>query len=95
MMPKKLCLRIGVQCTVNVKYLHPAKLIYEMYTNQTAHTIVENLLVIKQDTRVVNKRQQSVVIFRHDNFNMAEVYCMKLWAKVTNEGIIEHLFERN
>ena len=94
-MPKKLPLGISAQCTVNVKYPHPAKIIYETYTNKTAHTIVENLLVIKQDTRVANKRQQYVVIFRHDAFNMAEVYCMKRWEKVTNEGSKEHFFERN
>ena len=68
--------------------------LYEPYTNKTAHKIVENLLVIKQDTRVANKRQQYVVIFRHDAFNMAEVYCVKRWAKVTYEVSEEHLFER-
>ena len=48
--------------------------------------IVESLLVIKQDTRVVNKRQKYVVIFRHDAFNTADVYCVKRWEKVNNEG---------
>ena len=88
-------LRIGAQCTVNVKYLQPAKLMYETYPNKTVHTIVENLLFIKQDTRVVNKCHQSVVIFPHDAFNTAEVYCVKIWAKVTNEGIKENLFQIN
>ena len=64
----------------------------ETYPNKTAHTIFEHLLVIKQDTRQVNKRQQSVVIFLHDDFNTAEVYCVKRWAKVTNEGSEEHFF---
>ena len=78
-MPKTLCLGIGTQCRVNVKYLHPAKLMSETYFNKTAHTIVENILIIKQDSRVVNKCQQSVVIFFHDAFNTAEVSCMKRW----------------
>ena len=59
-MPKKICLGIGAQCTVNVKYLHPEKLMSETYTNKTAHTIVDNLLVIKQDTGVVNKALSEV-----------------------------------
>ena len=67
----------------------------ETYTNKTAHTIVENLFVITQDIRVKKKHQQSVFIFRHDAFNMAEVYCVKRWEKVTNEGSKEHFFERN
>ena len=50
----------------------------EMYPNKTAHTIVENLLVIKKDTGKVNKLQKYVVIFRHDATNTAKVYCMKL-----------------
>ena len=67
----------------------------ETYTNKTAHTIVENLFVITQDIRVKKKHQQSVFIFRHDAFNMAEVYFVKRWAEVTNEGSEQHLFERN
>ena len=46
----------------------------ETYPKSTAHIIVENLPIIKQDTRVVNKCQQYVVIFHHDAFNTAEVY---------------------
>ena len=57
--------------------------------------IVESLLVIKQDTRVVNIHHQSVVIFCCDYFYTAEVYCVKIWVKVTNEGRKEHLFDRN
>ena len=59
-MPKQIRLGIGAQCTVNVKYLHLAKLISETYPNKTAHMIVENLLVIKQDTRVLNKALSGV-----------------------------------
>ena len=66
-----------------------------MYPNKTAHTIVEILLMIKQDTMVENKRQQYVVIFHHDAFNTAEVYCVKQWAKLTNEVSEEHLFREN
>ena len=51
----------------------------ETYPNKTLHTIVEILLVIKQDTTVVNKRQQSIFIFRYDGFNASEVYCVKQW----------------
>ena len=94
-MPKKLRLGIGHQCTVNINYLQPVKLMSEIYPNKTAHTIVDNLLVIKQDTRLVNRCQQSVVIFLPDDFNTSEVYCMKCWAKVTNKGSEENLFERN
>ena len=85
-MPKQIRLGIGAQCTVNVNYLHPAKLMSETYPNKTAHSIVENLLVIKKYTRKVNKSQQYVVIFLHDYLNTAEVYCVKQWGKVTNEG---------
>ena len=71
------------------------RLMSETYPNKTAHTIVVNSIVIKQDTRVVNKRQQSVFIFFHDAFITAEVYCVKRWAKITNEGSEENFFERN
>ena len=92
---KKLRLGIGAKCTVNFKYLQPANIMSETYPEKTAHVLVENLLVIKQDTRQGNKSQQSVVIFFHDDFNTAVVYCVKQWSKITNEGSEENLFERN
>ena len=67
----------------------------ETYPNKTAYSIVENLLVIKQDTRLLNKCHQSIVIFLPDDFNTSEVFCVKRWAKVTNKGSEENLFERN
>ena len=70
---KTLRLGIGAKCTVNFKYLQPANLMSETYPDKTAHTLVENLLVIKQDTRNVNKRHQSAIIFCHDAFNISEV----------------------
>ena len=76
-MPKKLRLGIGAQCTVKVRYLHPAKLVSETIINSTAHTEVTALLVIREESRKVNKKEQRVIVFRHDTFETAEIYCVK------------------
>ena len=43
----------------------------------------------------MNKRVQQVIVFRHDTFETAEVYCVKRWAKVNIEGGAEHFFDSN
>ena len=65
-MLKKLHIGIGAQYTVKVMYLHPEKLVSKTIINSTAHTEVTALLVIKEERRKVNKKEQQVIVFRHD-----------------------------
>ena len=74
---KKLRLSIGAKYTVNIKYLHPAKLGSDTITNIAAHTQAEKLPAIKQDNKNVNKHQRSVVEFPHNYFGINEIYCGK------------------
>ena len=66
-MATKKQLGVGAKCSALLKYMHPAKLIDEKYPNRTAQTRLENLLTIKEGTRLVNKKQQRVIVFRHDD----------------------------
>ena len=43
----------------------------------------------------MNKKEQQVIVFRHDKFETAEIYCVKRWAKVITEGGEEYSFESN
>ena len=92
-MPKKH-LGVGAQCSVANKYLHPAKVIADRYPNATAHSRVDKLLVVDIGKRMVNKKEQSVINFRHDDFENTAVYCVKRWARIETEGAPEHFFER-
>ena len=91
-MPKKLRLGVGAKCTTLLKYLHPAKLIDTKYPNRTAQSALDNLIVIQQEVKKVNKKEQRCIVFRHDVFDGIELHCVQRWAKVIVEGSEEHIF---
>ena len=93
-MVRKKRLGIGAQCSVLSKYMHPAKTISDKYPNRTANHRIENLLCVKEDTKNVKRRQQRVIVFRHDDFEGVEIYCVRRWVKVIEEGAEEHLFQQ-
>ena len=71
---------IGATCSVANKYLHPAKDISDKYPNATAHSRVENLLVINRKERKVKRRDQDCIVFCHADFEGKELYCVKRWV---------------
>ena len=94
-MARKKRIGIGANCSVAHKYLHPAKTIADKYSNATAQSRVENLVCIKKETRVVKRKEQVCVIFCHDDFDDGtEIYCVKRWARVEEEGAEEHFFDQ-
>ena len=56
-------LGVGAVCAVKTKYMHPAKLVSEKYPNATAQSEVLELLVIKKESKIVNRREQVCVVF--------------------------------
>ena len=76
---------IGAVCKVQLKYLHPAKLISEKYPEFAHQQKLEKLLALRQETIVVNRREQVCVVFRSEEFEDKELYCVKRWVKVTTE----------
>jgi hypothetical protein len=89
---QKKQLGVGAQCSVANKYLHPAKLVKDRYPNATAHSRVDKLLAIEQGERLVKKRKQVVISFRHDDFGTDILYCVKRWVRVETEGAPEQFF---
>ena len=84
---------VGAQCSVLTKYMHPAKLVNKKFPNRTTHSRIENLICIDEDNKLVNKKQQGVITFRHDDFEGTVIYCVRRWAKVLQEGATEHFFK--
>ena len=63
------------------------------YPNLTAQARMENLIIIRKETKKVRSKEQECYVFHHDDFENEEVYCVKRWVKVNAEGQPEHLFE--
>ena len=43
----------------------------------------------------MKRRQQRVIVFRHDTFEEMEIYCVRRWVKIVVEGSAEHYFEED
>lgn len=74
-------------------YLHPAKLIADRWPNRSDKDRLEDLLAIRQEIKKIKGRDQVSIVFRHDELDGSEVYSVKRWVKVTEEGSSEHFFD--
>ena len=70
---KKLKCGVGAQCSVYGKYMHPAIDIADRYPNATAKLQLDDLLAIRKEKKIVKKREQVVVVFRHGDFEGKEI----------------------
>ena len=95
-MPKNKRLRHGVGAKISVykKFLHPRKAISTKYPNATKNDVLDNLLVIGQEEKLVSKRRQVCLTMRHQNFDDGQIlHAVARFCKVTEEGPVESLFD--
>ena len=57
----------GSSSSLLVKFLHSHKLLQEVYPNITKHQRKDNLIIIREETRVVNRKRQQCIILRSKN----------------------------
>ena len=96
MAPKKLSLGKDAVGSCLLKYLHPSHVIREHFDNRKTNQRLSELKVVGQEMRLVNRRQQMVVVTTHHSLNRdrapIKVYCAKRWFKVDVEGPKELFF---
>ena len=85
MAPKKR-LGTGAKCTVLARYLHPSKRINDVFPDRTHQQRVDDLVVVREEEKEVNRIKKGCIIFTHLLFSGEELFCVKRWAKVTEEG---------
>ena len=59
---------VGAVCNVLLKRLHPSRLIQSVNPNQDSHDRLHGLLAIRKETKQIQRRQVTCVVFRHDDF---------------------------
>ena len=94
-MPRSKRLRHGVGAKVSVykKFLHPRAAVSKRYPNATKNDVLDNLLVIGLEEKVVSKRRQVCITMRHDDFDDGQIlHAVARFCKVTEEGPVESLF---
>ena len=89
---RKKCLGAGAAVKVLLRYIHPSAEIGSKYTNSGKGEQLCGCLVVKKGTRVVNRRQQAVIIFRHDEFDNTELYAVSRYVSIEEEGPASQFF---
>ena len=95
-MPKSKRLRHGVGAKISVykKFLHPRAVVSAKYPNASKNDVLDNLLVVGQEEKVVCKRRQVCIVMRHDDFDDGQIlHAVTRFCKVQQEGPLESLFE--
>ena len=82
---------------VKLKFIHPSAIIREAFPNTISTGKLEDCVVLRQDTKKINRREKLLVVFTHPRLNQGEnpteLYCVKRYAHVTTEGPKDYLFD--
>ena len=93
--PAKKTAGIGAKCTIQAKYLRPSKIVDEKLSNKTKHTVVENLILLKEERSILRGKEAHVYYFRHEKFENISIFANKRWVKITEEGSPDQFFSAN
>jgi hypothetical protein len=77
---------VGAVCSVLIRYLHPSIEVNTKYPRARYADRLEGLIVQRRQVKKLNHRDQTVVVFRHDDFPNLLVYCAERYAKVVECG---------
>jgi hypothetical protein len=68
--------------------------ISKRYPNATENYVLDNLLVIGQENKLISKRRQVWSTMQHNDFDDGELlHAVARFCKVTGEGPVESLFD--
>ncbi len=96
-MPKNKRLRHGIGAKISVykKFLHPRALVSAKYPNVLKGDVLDDLLAVGQEEKLVCKRLQTCNVMWHEDFDDGQLlYAVARYCKVQQEGASEHLFNK-
>ena len=90
---KRLHHGVGAKISVYKKFLHPRAAVSNKYPNAMKNDVLDNLLVISQEEKLVSKRRKIGLTMRHDDFDNDQIlHAVARFCKVTEEGPVESFF---
>jgi len=79
-----------------LRYIHPSEHVRSKYTNPLPNQSLENFTVLHQEVKKISGRNQLAIIICHPDFmdgdTPIELYAMKRWFKVQEEGPADFFF---
>lgn len=81
----------GAEVTCLTKYLHPSEHIRNKHPNLQSGHRTEGCIVLRQEIKKVNRRDQLCIVVRHDDYKTddggsMELHAVKQWFRITKEG---------
>ena len=85
-MPHKKKNGIGATCSVLIQFLHPRIQVVTQFQNAKFVDCLEGLVSQSREIKKLNHRDQTVIVFCHNDFPNQFVYCNERYAKVVECG---------
>ena len=83
---------IGAVVHVLMRFVHPSQNIRDKHPNPDKGRRLEGCVVTGKCTKKVSRREQTVITFRCDEFDDVELYAVKRYCRITEEGPAESFF---
>jgi hypothetical protein len=73
----KLCHGIEANCSVLIKWLHPAKMVANKFTNPEHGLHLSGLICLREEEKMVTRKLQVCYVFRHSKFEGKELHAIR------------------
>ncbi|KAG7359200.1 transposase IS4 [Nitzschia inconspicua] len=85
---------IGAVCSAPLSCMRPSQIIHSQtkYPNGGGKGRIEGLVALRKETKLLNRKLQVCIVFRHDDFPNEEIYCHERFCKVEQEGPANQFF---
>ena len=92
---KKKTMGAGAVISVLSKLIHPSEHIREKFINPVDGHRLEGGVVLRLETKSINRRDQRAIVFRHEDFESVELYAVQRFCRIETEGHSDHFFKEN
>lgn len=96
MAPTKMTMGKGAVVSVLSSRLHPSQHVRTMWLNPEKNHRVENLVVLRQELKKINRRDQMTFVMKHEAFKVdgeyIELYASKRFCIIKSEGDPDFFF---
>ena len=89
---KKKSIGVGANVKVLLCFTHPSAEIRANYTNPSKGERLCDCLFIKKGKKVVSRKEQVVIFFRHDDFPNVDLYAVTRYILIVEEGPSTYYF---
>ena len=76
----------GAVVKVLLRYIHPSAEIRSKYVNPDKGKRLSGCVVLKKGIKVVNRKDQAVIIFCHEEFENTELYAVSGYVAIEEEA---------